>query len=109
VDIYDVDIGFILTLQDDIIERLRDALLDVITNPPPVIHLSKPDEMFKPSWWSDDYCGTPTGPRPLVGDNVEIEKILDDLPQEWAFFTQEIPRSFQCQNEDYQKNQFNAP
>ncbi len=85
VDIYDVDIGFILTLQDDIIERLRDALLDVITNPPPVIHLSKPDEMFKPSWWSDDYCGTPTGPRPLVGDNVEIEKILDDLPQEWAF------------------------
>nr|WP_010245788.1 hypothetical protein [Acetivibrio cellulolyticus] len=87
VDIYDVDIGFFTRLSDDIIERLRDALIDVITNPPPVLNGFKTEEIFKPSWWKDDYCGThkPIEPMP---HSFEIAKILEELPQEWAFSRQ---------------------
>lgn len=85
VDIYDVDIGFFYRLRDDIIERIREGLLDVITNPPPVVRPPKADEVFKPSWWKDDYCGTPIGPRPPIGKNPDINKILAELPREWSF------------------------
>lgn len=59
VDIYDVDIGFcFLRLSDAIIEMLRRAVIDIVTNPPPL----QLDELPQYLYWDDDWCGT--GPKP---------------------------------------------
>lgn len=85
VDIYDVDIGFIIRLPDSIIEQLRDAIIDVIFDPPPIVIRPGHEALnpiYKPSWWKDDYCGTPPGPRPHL---VNIAKVLEEVPKEWSF------------------------
>lgn len=85
VDIYDVDIGYcFLRLADSIIERIRDSIIDIVMNPPPV----KIEET--PSWphGDDDYCGTPPRKPPRPPIDVDIIKKLETLPPEWAFAKQ---------------------
>jgi hypothetical protein len=81
VDIYDVDIGnCFIRLPDIIIEKIRDALIDVIHDPPRIRepHLLAP-------WGDDDWCGT--RPRPPVPPPPpeDIVKRLGRLPREWDF------------------------
>lgn len=83
VDVYDVDLyRCFIRLPDAVIERLRDALIDIVLRPPPVIEPTR--------WprWDDDYCGTPphVPPRPLT--DQEILGKLRLLPKEWAFATE---------------------
>lgn len=92
VDIYDVDIGFILRLPDSIIEEIRDALIDVVFDPPPIVLRPLYDPVYKPSWWKDDYCGTPPGPKPFNPVSIDVVKVLEDVPQEWAFSRERFAR-----------------
>ncbi len=83
VDVYDVDVGCLLRLAEPLIERLRNALIDVIIDPPPVRLQALP-------WWrqwdDDDYCGTPP-PRPRPLPDPQIVRKLESLPREWALAT----------------------
>jgi len=80
VDVYDVDIEFcILKLPPVVIEKVRDALIDVIHRPPPI------DIATEWPRWDDDYCGTPPGPRPTPPHDIDIARKLDKLPAEWRF------------------------
>lgn len=87
VTIYDVDIKYcFLKLPDTIIERIREAIIDVVIDPPPIdpmrIEFKKPDV-----WWKgddDDGCGT--GPKPpFPSPRMDIVRKLESLPREWDF------------------------
>jgi hypothetical protein len=84
VDIYDVDIGFCLRrLPDIIIERVRDAFIDVLLDPPPVYEIipEKPHGWW--DWDDDDWCGSV--PRPPFPPPPElIIRKLEALPPAWA-------------------------
>ncbi len=100
VEIYDVDPTYwcILKLPDPVIERVRDAIIDVIVDPPPV-RIPEDIQLFQP--WPDDddgWCGTtPRPPHPpfeLRKDAGTLEemkeeggvlKALEELPVEWQF------------------------
>ncbi|PKM76956.1 MAG: hypothetical protein CVU90_09475 [Firmicutes bacterium HGW-Firmicutes-15] len=92
VDIYDVDINFIIRLHDSVIEKIRDTLIDVVFDPPPIVLRPIQHPVSKPSWWKDDYCGTPPGPRPPISGSIDVIKILEDVPQEWAFSRERYAR-----------------
>jgi hypothetical protein len=88
VIIYDVDIKYcLLKLPDTIIERIREAIIDVVIDPPPIdlmrIEFNKPDV-----WWKwdddDDRCGNVPKP-PFPSPRMDIIRKLESLPQEWAF------------------------
>lgn len=81
VDVYDVDLHYcFLKLPDRIIERIRDALIDTIVDPP---HIIKPEEL---PFWDDDWDETmPKPPFPPPPPDQEIEQRLARLPREWAF------------------------
>jgi len=81
VDIYDVDIRYcILRLPDIVIEQIRDSIIDLIVDPPPIEIEKIPPHLIQ--WDDDDYCGT--GPRPFPPPKNIIEK-LETLPREWSF------------------------
>lgn len=83
VDIYDVDVCCLLKIPDIVIERIRDGIIDLLLDPPP-IELLKPDTL--PSWWNgddDDWCGTPPKPHPPY--TLDLQTLLAKLPREWAF------------------------
>jgi hypothetical protein len=88
VDIYDVDVYCFLKLPDIVIERIRDAIIDLVVDPPP-IDVREPEKI--PSWWDgddDDWCGTPPGPRPPFVKDIQTK--LARLPREWSFATQRV-------------------
>jgi hypothetical protein len=83
VDIYDVDVRCLLRIPDIVIERIRDSIIDLILDPPP-IDVIKQETL--PSWWGDDdddWCGTPPKLRPPR--NLDLDAKLAKLPREWAF------------------------
>jgi hypothetical protein len=88
VDIYEVDFGpCIWLLPDLVIERLRDAIIDVIIDPPPY-------EIPEIAVWpdpDDDWCGTgpkpPFPPRRFLSDEDIIHR-LEKLPVQSEFATQ---------------------
>lgn len=83
VDVYEVNIAFCIPrIPDLIIEKIRDALLDIILDPPCI----RPDIVHKWPDPDDDFCGTPPGPRPLLTTDI-LEK-LAALPDEWSFARQ---------------------
>lgn len=81
VDIYDIDIVPCLRrLPNLVVERLRDGIIDILKNPPPLELKEIPLRYYE----DDDWCGT--GPRPPVPPKDEaILKRLELLPNEWAF------------------------
>lgn len=90
VDIYEVDPIFrcILKLPELVIERIRDAIIDIIIDPPPII-IEKIPEII-PEWPGngddDGWCGTkPKGPLPPPPEEVDVMKILEELPSELSF------------------------
>jgi len=98
VDIYDVDIWYCLRrLPPYVIERVRDAFIDVIYDPPPIrIGEIPPDRLTWFDDWDDDWCGTPP-PKPKppftrLARSVDIEEKLDALPPEWAFARRRFDR-----------------
>ena len=77
VDIYEVDFGpCIWKLPDLVIERVRDALIDVIIDPPPI---EIPEILVWPDRDDDDWCGT--GPKPPIPHRrlLSDEQITDKL------------------------------
>lgn len=90
VDIYDVDIKYCFyKLPDFVIERIRDGILDVVVDPPPidppVIDFEKPIRWW--DWEDDGWCGTVPRP-PFPPKRVDIQHKLETLPKEWAFAKQ---------------------
>jgi hypothetical protein len=85
VDIYDVDIGYcLLGLPDPVIERIREGIIDLVVDPPPIEIEGIPPQLVHWDWDDDDYCGTvPKGPFPPP--RVDVIKKLEALPPEWAF------------------------
>jgi hypothetical protein len=81
VDIYDIDIvPCFRRLPNLVVERLRDCIIDILKNPPPLELKEIPLQYYD----DDDWCGT--GPRPPVPPKDEaILKRLESLPNEWAF------------------------
>ncbi len=80
VDVYDVDIGYCFPrIPDPIIEHLREAIIDLIMDPPRQL------PKVIPNWpdWDDDYCGTPPRPHPPRG--IDVLRKIETLPHEWAF------------------------
>lgn len=85
VDIYDVDVHCLLRLADPVIERLRDAFIDVVLDPPPIDIRELPDFL---AWAGDDddWCGTPPRPPgPWPPRTIDIRRRLARLPKEWSF------------------------
>lgn len=83
VDIYDVDIGYCFCrIPDYIVERLRDSIIDIIVDPPPVVKIEIPRW---PDW--DDWLRTGLKP-PIPPIHADIIKKLETLPPEWAFAKQ---------------------
>jgi hypothetical protein len=85
VDIYDVDIELCFSkLSDDIIERLRDALIDIIIDPPRI------SDKYAVGWpdWDDDFCGTPPWKWPWPHPSIDIVSKLNSLPPEFSFAKQ---------------------
>lgn len=83
VDIYDVDLLCFLKLPDLVIERIRDGIIDLMLDPPPI---RLPEMVEIPNWWDgddDDWCGTPSGPRPPLVKDLQAK--LARLPREWSF------------------------
>ena len=88
VDIYDVDVYCLLRIPDLVIERIRDSIIDLVIDPPP-IDIRQPEKI--PVWWGrddDDWCGTPPGPRPPFGKDLDAK--LQKLPKDWAFARQRV-------------------
>lgn len=81
VDIYDVDLHrCFLYLPDLVIERIRDAIIDIVIDPPPLRvweRLRWPREL-------EEWQGV--GPRPR-SPQVDVAAKLADLPAEWAWAT----------------------
>ena len=89
VDIYEVDFGpCFWKLPDLVIERIRDGIIDIVVDPPPI---EIPEIPLWPKWDDDDYCGTgpkpPFPPRRLLSDQ-EISSKLEKLPAQFAFAKQ---------------------
>jgi hypothetical protein len=80
VDVYDVDVGYLLRVPDILIERLRLSIIDLVLDPPP----PKLQEIVWWNRWEEGYCGTPPKgpPRPLT--DQQIAEKLTALPREWA-------------------------
>jgi hypothetical protein len=78
VDIYDVDVRCFLRLPDVVIEQVRDGLIDLIVDPPPV----QLEELPTIAYWDDDWCGTPPGPRPPLPRDIRAR--LAALPKQWS-------------------------
>ncbi len=98
VDIYEVDFGpCFWKLPDLVIERVRDALIDVVVDPPPI---EIPEIPVWPNWDDDDdWFGTgpkpPFPPRKLLNDD-EITRKLEKLPTQFMFAKQrfiELPNA----------------
>ena len=98
VYIYEVDFRLCFwKLPDLIIERIRDALIDVVVDPPPI---EIPEILVWPNWEEDDWC--PTGPKPpfpphrkFLSDE-EITCKLEKLPTQFVFAKQrfiELPNA----------------
>lgn len=97
VDIYEVDFRLCFwRLPDLVIERIRDALIDVVVDPPPI---EIPEILVWPNWEEDDWC--PTGPKPpfphrkFLSDE-EITSKLENLPTQFVFAKQrfiELPNA----------------
>jgi hypothetical protein len=91
VDIYEVDFEpCIRLLPDWVIESLRDALIDVVIDPPPI---EIPEIPVWMNWDEDDWCGT--GPKPpfphrKVLSNYEITHRLEKLPVQLGFAKQRL-------------------
>lgn len=89
VDIYDVDVYYCLRmLPDPVIERLRDAVIDIIIDPPPLIERFEeiPEKIYELEEDDYDWCGTmrrPNPPKPYV-----IEKKFEALPEQLQFINQ---------------------
>ena len=92
VDVYDVDIGYcLIRLPDPIIEHIRDTIIDIVVDPPPIPdHLPEFERELNPKWpqWDDDWCGTPPGKPPHPPVQVDVIRKLEALPPEWAFAKQ---------------------
>ena len=91
VDIYEVDLKTCFwKLPDLVIERIRDAVIDVVVDPPPV---KIPEIIVWPQWDDDDWCGTgpkpPFSPKRVISD-VAIAKKLEKLPPQYSFMKQRI-------------------
>lgn len=89
VEIYDVDLyPSILRLPHDVLERIRDGIIDILLDPPPVEITEFPKWHLQPE--EDDYCGT--GPRPSLPKRIieltELSTKLQKLPAEWRFASQ---------------------
>jgi hypothetical protein len=81
VDIYDVDLGYCFPrLSDAIIERLRDAIIDLIIDPPPIKVEERP-------WWPRWELDPPGEHEPR---EIDIARKLDSLPAEWGFARQRV-------------------
>jgi hypothetical protein len=82
VDIYDVDLfRCFWRLPDLVIERLRDAIIDLVIDPPPFRVWEKlrwPREL-------EEWQGV--GPRPQPRMQLDLAAKLADLPAEWAWAT----------------------
>ena len=91
VDVYEVDIRACLwRLPDLVIERLRDAIIDVVVDPP---EAKIPEVLAWPIWEDDDWCGTgpkPPFPRPRFLGDAEITRRLEQLPPQLAFAKQRL-------------------
>jgi hypothetical protein len=92
VEIYDVDLKYcFLRIPEPIIERIRDGIIDIIVDPPPI-----PPHIFEKenelTWWGsedDDWCGTgPKPPFPPKARTIDVRRRLETLPKEWGFATQ---------------------
>ncbi|MBL0714567.1 MAG: hypothetical protein JJV98_12790 [Desulfosarcina sp.] len=83
VDIYEVDFrSCFWRLPDLVIERIRDAIIDVVIDPPPI---ELPEILAWPQWDDDDWCGT--GPKPpfpsrKVLSDEDIIRKLEKLPDQ---------------------------
>jgi|GEM_PF-1122907 len=90
VDIFDVDVYYcILKLPDLVIERIRDSVLDIIIDPPPLVQRFEeiPEDIYQLEDDDYDWCGTmgrrvPVPPKPYV-----IEKKFEVLPEELQFIS----------------------
>lgn len=91
VDIYDVDLRHCFPrLPELIIEKIREAMIDIILDPPPI--------QENPVWpaWDDgdgDWCGT--GPKPPFPPHVSLTEVaekLATLPAEWDFAKKRFAR-----------------
>ena len=98
VEIYDVDplLWCLPRLPWPIVERLRDAIIDIIIDPP---HLRIPEKIPQPLPWpnGDDngWCGTPPPPPPppfgrieeaeAMKEEAQVLKALQELPPKWRF------------------------
>ncbi|MFC1861121.1 hypothetical protein ACFLYL_02420 [Chloroflexota bacterium] len=97
VDIYEVDLrACFWRLPDLVIERIRDAVIDVIVDPPPI---EIPEILIWPQWDDDDWCGTgpkpPFPPRRFLSD-INITRKLGKLPPQFSFMQQrfiELPNA----------------
>jgi hypothetical protein len=97
VDIYEVDFEPCFRLLPDlVIEKIRDALIDVVIDPPPI---KIPEIPVWLNWDEDDWCGT--GPKPpfphrkFLSDE-EITSKLEKLPVQFVFAKQrfiELPNA----------------
>jgi hypothetical protein len=97
VDIYEVDFGTCFwKLPDLVIERIRDALIDVVIDPP---QIEIPELPVWPKWEEDDWCGTgpkPPFPHPKLLSDEEITSKLEKLPPQFMFAKQrfiELPKA----------------
>lgn len=87
VDIYEVDpVWCIWQLPEIVIERLRQAVIDIIADPPrmglPPLIADNPFNWW--NWSDDEYCGTVPRP-PFPNPKANILDLLRGLPKEWAF------------------------
>ncbi len=86
VDIYDVDIGrCIMKLPDSIIEMIRNGLIDLVVNPPPIKIEENPIWAYADD--DDDWCATKPK-RPFPPKGIDIISKLDSLPPAWTFSRQ---------------------
>ncbi|MBU1706899.1 hypothetical protein KKB28_03170, partial [bacterium] len=86
VDVYEVDVKkCLIRLDDYLIEKIRDGLIDIIENPPREIEGFPPDIPWPSNGNDDDgWCGTKP-PKPFPPRLVDVIKKLESLPSEWAF------------------------
>ena len=94
VEIYDVDLKpCLMKLPDPIIERIRDGIIDVIVDPPPIDPklMRRVNELTWPQPDDDDWCGTKPKP-PIPPRAVDVRKKLETLPKEWSFALEKYDR-----------------
>lgn len=88
VDIYDVDVGYcLLRLPPLVIERIRDSMIDIVVNPPPVDLPEIPPRLHPDP---DDWCGTGSPKPPFPPAPLNLARRLEQLPPAWAFARQRL-------------------